>query len=170
MLNDEDTEAIICGSKASQLKVSVDLVHIGQSVIPLPDTVRDPLFFLYENLFMTNHIHSIVRSRFLVLFFNCAVWANYVSTRTEKLQVQLLCDFSCQGWTTATDVFGHAKEPATETTASPEHCYKICHSHKEVRLHHLPFSVSYTGYLFEIPAVGSCGRRNERSIWWEHRA
>ena len=36
-----------------------------------------------------------------------AVWANYVSTWTEKkLQMQLLCHLSCQGWTTATVVCG----------------------------------------------------------------
>ena len=49
-LNDENTEACICGSKASQLKVSVDSVHIGQSVIPLSDTVRDLGFFLDKKI------------------------------------------------------------------------------------------------------------------------
>ena len=42
------TEAIICGSKASQLKVSVDSIHIGQSEIPLSDTVRDLGLFLQK--------------------------------------------------------------------------------------------------------------------------
>ena len=49
-LNDENTEACICGSKASQLKVSVDSIHIGQSVIPLSDTVRDLGFFLDKKI------------------------------------------------------------------------------------------------------------------------
>ena len=44
-LNDENAETIICSPKASQLKVSVDSIHIGQSVIPLSDTVIDPGLF-----------------------------------------------------------------------------------------------------------------------------
>ena len=62
------SEAIICGSKASQLKVSVDPIHTGQSVIPLSDTVRDLGFFLDRNLLKTtNHISSIIRSYFFHL-------------------------------------------------------------------------------------------------------
>ena len=44
------TEAIICGPKASQFKVSVDSIHIGQSVIPLSNTVGGLGFFLDKNL------------------------------------------------------------------------------------------------------------------------
>ena len=65
MVNDEKTEAISCSSKASQLKVSMDSVHIGQSVIPLSDTVRDLGFFLDKNLLTIDHISSAVRSCFL---------------------------------------------------------------------------------------------------------
>ena len=61
------SEAIICGSKASQLKVSVDPIHTGQSVIPLSDTVRDRWFFLDKNLSMTNHVSSAVRLCFIHL-------------------------------------------------------------------------------------------------------
>ena len=52
---------------------------------------------------------------------------------------------------------GHAKEPATETTASPEHCCNSCHSNKEVWSHHSSFSVSYTGYLLKcVLTTKSC--------------
>ena len=50
-LNDEKTEAIICDSKASQLNDSVDSIHIGQSVIPLSDTVRDLGLFLDKKIY-----------------------------------------------------------------------------------------------------------------------
>ena len=53
--------------------------------------------------------------------------------------MQLLCHLSCQGWTTAKLFVGHAKEPATETTASPEHCFENCHSNKEVKSHYSHF-------------------------------
>ena len=66
-LNDEKTEAIICGPKASQLKVSVNSIHIGQSVITLSDPVNDLGFFLDRNLLMTNDIKSVVRSCFFHL-------------------------------------------------------------------------------------------------------
>ena len=66
-LNDEKTEAIICDSKASQLNDSVDSIHIGQSVIPLSDTVRDIGLFLDKTLLMTNHISSVARSCFFRL-------------------------------------------------------------------------------------------------------
>ena len=68
--------------------------------------------------------------------FICTVRANYVSTWTEKLQMQLLCHLSRQGWTAAAVVCGDAKLPATDTTASPEHCCKNCHSNREVKSHH----------------------------------
>ena len=45
------TETIICGYKASQLRVSVDSIHIGQSVIPLSDTVRDLGLFLDKKIY-----------------------------------------------------------------------------------------------------------------------
>ena len=52
---------------------------------------------------------------------------------------------------------GHAKEPATETTASPGLCCKHCHSNKEVRFTSLPFSMSYTGYLLKcVLTTKSC--------------
>ena len=55
-LSNEETEVIICGSKASQLKVSVGSFHIGQSLSPLSDTVRDLGVFLDKNLLMTTYI------------------------------------------------------------------------------------------------------------------
>ena len=69
-LNDEKTtttEAIVCGFKVSQFKVSVDSIHIGQSVISFTDTVRDLGVFLDKNLLMTNHMSSAVRSCFFNL-------------------------------------------------------------------------------------------------------
>ena len=66
-LNDGKTKAFICGSKSSQLKVSLDSIPIGQSVIPLSDTVRDRWFFLDKNLSMTNHVSSAVRLCFIHL-------------------------------------------------------------------------------------------------------
>ena len=43
------TEAIICGYKTGQLRVSVDSIHKGQSAIPLSNTVRDLGIFLDKN-------------------------------------------------------------------------------------------------------------------------
>ena len=50
MKKNKKTEAIICGPTASQFKVSVDSIHIGQSVIPLSNTVGGLGFFLDKNL------------------------------------------------------------------------------------------------------------------------
>ena len=65
------TDAIICGSKARQRKVSVDLVHTGQSVIPFSNTVRDLEFFFDKNLLMTDHISAVVRWCFFLLYCLC---------------------------------------------------------------------------------------------------
>ena len=70
---------------------------MGQSVVHLSDIVRDLGFLLDNNLLMTNHISSTVRS----YFFHLCCLENYVSNWTEKLQMQLLCHLSCHGWTTA---------------------------------------------------------------------
>ena len=66
-LTNEETETIICDSKARQLKVSVDSIHTGQSVIILSDIVRDLGFFLDKNLLMTKHKSLVVRLCFFHL-------------------------------------------------------------------------------------------------------
>ena len=60
LLDDEKTEAVISGTKASHLKVSVNSVHIQQSVIPLSNTVRVLGLFLDKNLTVTNNISSVI--------------------------------------------------------------------------------------------------------------
>ena len=100
-LNDENAEAIICDSETSRLKVFVDSIHMGQSMISLSNTVRDPGFFLDKNLSMTYHISSVVRSN--VFHLRCL---GKLCQYLNKLQMQLLCHLSCQGWTTAIVVYG----------------------------------------------------------------
>ena len=137
-LNDENAEAIICDSETSRLKVFVDSIHMGQSMISLSNTVRDPGFFLDKNLSMTYHISSVVRSN----VFHLRCLGKLHQYLNEKLQMPLLCRLCCRGGTTANLFVGHTKEPATESKASPGHCCKNCHSNKEVRAHHFFFSLS----------------------------
>ena len=76
-----------------------------------------------------------------VVFLSSALFkANYVSTWLEKLRMQLLCPVKV-GLLQQLFVV-HDNVPVTETTASPEHCCKNCHSNKEVRAHHFFFSLS----------------------------
>ena len=106
------TEAIICSSKASKLKVSLDSIHSDSS----PRHCQRFRVFFDKNLLMTNHMNSVVYCK--------AVWTIYVSTWTEKLQMQLLCHASCQGWTTATVVCGACqknqllRQPRVQNTAA----------------------------------------------------
>ena len=68
------TQAITCGSKASQLKVSGDSIHIAQSVIPLSDTLRDLEYFFDKHFLMANHISSIVMLCFFHLCCLGKLW------------------------------------------------------------------------------------------------
>ena len=76
--------------------------------------------------------------------FICTVWANCVSTWTEKLQMQSLCHLSCQGWTTATVVWKRTSywDYSKSSTLLQELSLK-----QRGQITSLPFSVSYTGYL-----------------------
>ena len=74
------TEAIICGSKASQLKVSVDSVYIGWSVIPLSNSVRDQGFFLDKN-HVDDKSHKF---NCKVMFLLCALLGQTTSVPEQK--------------------------------------------------------------------------------------
>ena len=66
-LNDEKTEAILCGSNTSLRKVDIESIKVGVSDIPLSNTVRDLGFFIDNNLTMVPHIGTVVRACFFHL-------------------------------------------------------------------------------------------------------
>ena len=66
-LNDDKTEAILCGSDTSLKKVEVKSIRVGGSDIALSDTIRDLGFFIDSRLTMTSHISAVVRSCFFQL-------------------------------------------------------------------------------------------------------
>ena len=113
MLNDEDTEAIICGSKASQLKVSVDSVYIGWSVIPLSNSVRDQGFFLDKN-HVDDKSHKF---NCKVMFLLCALLGQTTSVPEQKNCKCNCCATRPVKVGLLQQLFvGHAKKTANETT------------------------------------------------------
>ena len=61
-LNDDKTEAIICGSDVSLRKVSITSIKVGDSDITLSDTVRDLGLFIDSRLTMVPHINAVVKA------------------------------------------------------------------------------------------------------------
>ena len=61
-LNDDKTEAIICGSDVSLRKVSITSIEIGASDITLSNTVRDLGLFIDSRLTMVPHINAVVKA------------------------------------------------------------------------------------------------------------
>ena len=61
-LNDEKTEAMLCGSKSALSKVSLDCVQVGQASIPLSTSVRNLGLHIDNTLTMSDHVSSVVRT------------------------------------------------------------------------------------------------------------
>ena len=66
-LNDDKTEAILCGSETSLKKVTLESITVGVSEIPLSTTVRDLGLILDRSLSMVPHINKVVKTCFLHL-------------------------------------------------------------------------------------------------------
>ncbi|PVD33212.1 hypothetical protein C0Q70_04463 [Pomacea canaliculata] len=61
-LNDEKTEAMLCGSKLSLSKVSLDSIQVGQARIPLSSSVRNLGLYVDNLLTMSDHVSSVVKA------------------------------------------------------------------------------------------------------------
>ena len=61
-LNDDKTEAILCGSYSNLRKVDISSVKVGASDIILANTVRDLGFIIDNKLTMASHISTVVRA------------------------------------------------------------------------------------------------------------
>jgi hypothetical protein len=61
-LNDEKTEAIICGSRSSLGKVSLDAIRVGQATIPLSDSVRNLGLYVDSQMTMSAHVNATVKA------------------------------------------------------------------------------------------------------------
>ena len=61
-LNDDKTEAIICGSDVSLRKISITTIKVGASEITLSNTVRDLGLFIDNKLSMVPHISAVVKA------------------------------------------------------------------------------------------------------------
>ena len=66
-LNDDKTEAILCGSDASLRKIAIESIKVGASEIHVSSTVRDLGFFIDRNLTMVPHISKVVKACFFHL-------------------------------------------------------------------------------------------------------
>ena len=66
-LNDDKTEAILCGSETNLKKVTLESVTVGNAEIPLSDTVRDLGLILDRSLTMVPHINKVVKTCFFHL-------------------------------------------------------------------------------------------------------
>lgn len=66
-LNDDKTEAILCGSKSAHSKVSLDSIQVGSATIHLSDSVRNLGLYIDSHLTVSSHISSVVRSCYLFL-------------------------------------------------------------------------------------------------------
>ena len=61
-LNDDKTEAIICGSNVNLRNVSIKSIKVGDSDITLSDTIRDFGRFIDSRLTMVPHIYAVVKA------------------------------------------------------------------------------------------------------------
>ena len=61
-LNDDKTEAILCGSDSNLRKVDIPSIKVGTSEIILSNTVRDLGFIIDNKLTMVPHISTVVRA------------------------------------------------------------------------------------------------------------
>ena len=61
-LNDDKTEAILCGSDSNLRKVDISSIRVGTSVIKLSNTVRDLGFIIDSKLTMGSHISTVVKA------------------------------------------------------------------------------------------------------------
>jgi hypothetical protein len=66
-LNEEKTEAILCGPKSKKVSVSLSNISVGQAVIPFSSTIRDLGIMIDANLTMEDHVSSVVRGCFFHL-------------------------------------------------------------------------------------------------------
>ena len=66
-LNDEKTEAILCGSDANRQKVPLASIKVGTSEITLTETVRDLGVWIDSGLTMVPHVSMVVRACFFHL-------------------------------------------------------------------------------------------------------
>ena len=94
-------------------------------MIPLSDAVRDLGVFL-EKKSVDDESHNF---NCKVVFLSCALFWQTTSVSEQK-------NWKCKCFVTCPVMVGllqqlfaeHAKEPAAEATAFPEHCCKNCHS------------------------------------------
>ena len=61
-LNDDKTEAILCGSDSNLRKVDIPSIKVGASDIILANTVRDLGFIIDNKLTIASHISTVVRA------------------------------------------------------------------------------------------------------------
>ena len=66
-LNDGMTEAIPCGAKTLQFKVSVVSICVGESEISLCGLVRDLGLLIDSNITLHHHVSAVVRTCYLYL-------------------------------------------------------------------------------------------------------
>ena len=61
-LNDEKTEARLCGSKSSLGKVSLSQIQVGQAHIPLYNSVRNLGLYVDSQLTLSEHVNFLAKS------------------------------------------------------------------------------------------------------------
>ena len=67
-LNDDRTDAVLCGSKTQQSKVSVNIC-VGESEISLCSIVRDLGLLIDSNITLHHHVHAVVRTCYFHLLY-----------------------------------------------------------------------------------------------------
>ena len=66
-LNDEKTEALLCGTKTKRKVVGISSVQVGDASIAFKDSVRDLGLIIDSDLSMREHIKTVVRNCFFQL-------------------------------------------------------------------------------------------------------
>ena len=66
-LNDKKTEAVLCGSKTQQSKVSVNSIYVEESEMSVCNSVRDPSLLPDSNITLHHQVSALVRTRYFHL-------------------------------------------------------------------------------------------------------
>ncbi|PVD32958.1 hypothetical protein C0Q70_08405 [Pomacea canaliculata] len=66
-LNDDKTEALLCGPRARREQIGISAVQVGDASIAFADCVRDLGLFIDAELSMCNHVSSVVAKSYYFL-------------------------------------------------------------------------------------------------------
>ncbi|PVD31415.1 hypothetical protein C0Q70_06827 [Pomacea canaliculata] len=152
-LNDEKTEAMLCGSKLSLSKVSLDSTQVGQARIPLSSSVRNLGLYVDNLLTMSDHVSSVVKA----CYFHIRTLGRLRPILNKKtanaVAVSLICDIAFR--------FLQFIESQSTSSSDSQHINSpFTNSERETGT---PVSTSSTDTTDESPSSSS---DDESSISW----